>query len=724
MAYFCSEVFNAKIMNIIEKIRSARLVYKVKKISFKKTFICLQSLYSVVFLVAMVFLPGGCDKGSLQEGAGGASGGNGPTEGSLVPLVVHLEGSGVETRSIVSSSDSVLVAVFNNDARRYLDSFCRFSPSATALYQTTCTPGKKIVVVMSGYVASTLRLEDVLSYDSLLHQVVDLRQDDPLSPVCVGVSQVMVSDYAELRVEMEPVMSRIVLRNLRFDFSGKPYSGLARAENLKVFLVNVNTLSSLMKDAELSPCEWVNQGRLSEDDLGEFSSPDMLFRYSSRSIPVGSQVGVNASLYTYANPVYDYGGKMQFPTMMVIQCELGGLTYYWPIEVNTAEFQGGMEAAGGAGAAGAAGGAAGGAGTGGVGAGAGAAGQPPYQGESQGIERNRTYAFDITIRALGSSREGGAVSPSDIKIENVTREWVEQNEQIVVFSTDVADVSLNFEPRVEADEEFHDLNLFVFNEQGVLEEKRYIEFNPGVIKGNHVDLPVRLYNNCRYSFYCIANAGYSLKIVDEDELLRYKFPLSSPGEQVFGMPYAACARDYLITKSEPVKMEFERLFAKVNLRMDRSELDRDVKLYVKSAKLCNVARRATVFGESSVKEAADLFPQGYYFTGEDAAILNSNYGSKSNPLEFYLLENITGSTLNGQKDYCTYVELKLSYTSPDAYTPDGTFLIYRTYIHDNTGSLDIRRGNAYTVTISPSGDAISRRHSDSWMMDASAIVYK
>lgn len=693
-------------MKIIKKIRARRLDYKVKKISFKKTFICLQSLYSVVFLVAMVFLPGGCEKGSLQDGAGSESAVGGSTEGGLVPLVVHLEGSGVETRSIVSSSDSVLVAVFNNDARRYLDSFCRFSPSATALYQTTCTPGKKIVVVMSGYVASTLRLEDVLSYDSLLHQVVDLRQDDPLSPVCVGVSQVMVSDYAELRVEMEPVMSRIVLRNLRFDFSEKPYSGLARAENLKVFLVNVNTLSSLMKDAELSPCEWVNQGRLSEDDLEEFSSPDMLFRYSSRSIPVGSQVGVNASLYTYANPVYDYGGKMQFPTMMVIQCELGGLTYYWPIEVNTAEFQG---AAGGA-EAGA--------------AGAGAAGQPPYQGESQGIERNRTYAFDITIRALGSSREGGAVSPADIKIENVTRDWVEHNEQVVVFSTDVADVNLNFEPRVEDDEEFHDLNLFVFNEQGVLEEKRYVEFNPGVIKGNNVNFPVRLYNNCRYSFYCIANAGYSLKIVDEDELLRYKFPLSSPGEQVFGMPYAACTRDYLITKSEPVKLEFERLFAKVNLRMDRGELDRDVKLYVKSAKLCNVARRATVFGESYVKDAANLFPQGYYFTGEEAAILNSNYGSKSNPLEFYLLENITGSTLNGQKDYCTYVELKLSYTSPDAYTPDGTFLIYRTYIHDNTGSLDIRRGNAYTVTISPSGDAISRRHSDSWMMDASAIVYK
>ena len=272
-----------------------------------------------------------------------------------------------------------------------------------------------------------------------------------------------------------------------------------------------------------------------------------------------------------------------------------------------------------------------------------------------------------------------------------------------------------------------DINILVFNEDGQAEACLWETDNYG-----QKESVFNLSAGERYSFYACANFGRKIDIHNITDTQGITFHLSYPDELRAGIPMVACKTDVLITKETSIELVFERLMAKVSLRMDRSLLDDDVDMRVLSARIGNCPRQSKVFTENSLTEDSESFSLGFMRDEAECAVLNvSDKNGKSGTLSLYMLENMQGRFSEGNIEHCekvfgendprrhtcSYIEMKLSYISNKMYSLDEG-LIYRFYLGEDASSLDVERNCHYRVTIAPEGDGLS---DGGWRVDKTSL---
>lgn len=272
-----------------------------------------------------------------------------------------------------------------------------------------------------------------------------------------------------------------------------------------------------------------------------------------------------------------------------------------------------------------------------------------------------------------------------------------------------------------------DINILVFNEDGQAEACLWETDNY-----RRRESVVNLYEGQRYSFYACANIGRRIEVRNINDIHDITFHLSYPDELRAGIPMVACKTDVLITKETSIEMVFERLMAKVSLRMDRSSLNEDVDMRVLSARIGNCPRQSKVFTVNSLTEASQSFSLGFMRDEAECAVLNvSDKNGKSGTLSLYMLENMQGrfsgndvehcEKVFGENDprrhTCSYIEMELSYISNKIYSLDEG-LIYRFYLGEDASSLDVERNCHYRVTIAPEGDGLS---DGGWRVDKTSL---
>ncbi len=272
----------------------------------------------------------------------------------------------------------------------------------------------------------------------------------------------------------------------------------------------------------------------------------------------------------------------------------------------------------------------------------------------------------------------------------------------------------------------HDINLFVFNEYGVLEEKIYVEnYTEAVTSGG---IRLTLVRNCTYDVYACANTGYAVNAATVVELMSARHYIAYPDDYRNGLPMSGTCR-FTAGKDDIVDVPLVRLFAKVTICMDRSRLDDDVEMNVRSIRLGNCPKYSTIFSRNAIADTDGFFPAGFIRTESEVDILNTmDFDGKSGEVTLYILENMQGELLPGntsesmkyfpdgdaRSDYCSFAELSIEYLSPAAYSVPGEYLIYRFYIGTSPADFDVCRNTDYRVTISPSGDGLGE---DGWRIE-------
>ncbi|MCF0174751.1 MAG: hypothetical protein HUJ95_05350 [Bacteroidales bacterium] len=262
--------------------------------------------------------------------------------------------------------------------------------------------------------------------------------------------------------------------------------------------------------------------------------------------------------------------------------------------------------------------------------------------------------------------------------------------------------------------DIHDLNIFVFNDFGVLERSHYINRgSPDYDKDLEKDIEFNLLYGVTYSIYAMANLGYEVRVGSLEEMKQYEFPISYPGEMIAGMPLAGRLEKVLTNEDAVyVKIPLERLFARVDLSFDRSNLDKDVDMRIASAKIVYSPKMILVFGDSKPERSEQFFLAGHIFTEDGIWKLNNK--TVRDPLEIYILENMGMN--NG---YRPYLELYIEYLSDSLQTPTNEYLIYRAYLKDDGY---IRRNCVYPLTICPQGNGLGATpDTPTWAIDASAL---
>lgn len=271
------------------------------------------------------------------------------------------------------------ILTFNDDRLQRLDSYQRIEDFDGSSLHAESTEGDKIIFLYSGSQKGLYSWADICSYSSLRKIKCDLEKETRESPSMTGVCRCNAGTQG-VELEMTPLTCEIIVGHLKCDFSGKPYAGES-IHNAKFYLTNVNATSSLLEDSTSQTTRLINTGLLNEYDIRNFRDRSMIVQNAGTELTEGG-THLDTPLLCYSNK-----GDTTRNTRLVIEGEIEGEKYYWPIEVNN----------------------------------------------GKGVYRGHRYIYNITIRRKGVSDPDSILEPLAADIKFDIRKWQEKEEYQVGF---------------------------------------------------------------------------------------------------------------------------------------------------------------------------------------------------------------------------------------------------------------------------------------------------
>ena len=277
-----------------------------------------------------------------------------------------------------------------------------------------------------------------------------------------------------------------------------------------------------------------------------------------------------------------------------------------------------------------------------------------------------------------------------------------------------------------------DINLLIYNSEGLLEERRYLSGRQFSVEGGSVRVKTELLAEMPYDLFIAANLGYPLPALDRDAVETYRYYMAYPDEYTRGMPMSARLDGYISHGEPELVLPLVRTMARIDLNLDRSKLQSDVTFQVTSVHVGNGPSSVRLFGDSRAESATQVFAGGFSLEGRQVQALNIDQAPGiSGSVSLYLPENLQGDLLPAEDErdkvigegpyeqVCSYLEIRGSYHSDSWHTRAGEPLVYRFYLGEGPGNFDIFRNTACQVTVCLEGTALGE---DSWRVDKSRLI--
>jgi len=217
------------------------------------------------------------------------------------------------TRLTTAPADSVLtkltVCVYREDGT--LDAFTQ--QSAVDTVSIECTSLAKEVYVVSNYEFT----EPVLSKTALLEKVIHLEDNTTSSFVMVGSANLNLPSVKSVQVDMNRLLSRIVLKKINRDFP----SGVLATQSFKIkriYLRNAPSDINIGRDA--APASFVNTKNYSDNSL----------LYDEINSSLDNKKSDPTVHYLYCCPRQ---AGLALRTRLVIEASLGDKNYYYPVNL-------------------------------------------------------------------------------------------------------------------------------------------------------------------------------------------------------------------------------------------------------------------------------------------------------------------------------------------------------------------------------------------------------
>ena len=277
-----------------------------------------------------------------------------------------------------------------------------------------------------------------------------------------------------------------------------------------------------------------------------------------------------------------------------------------------------------------------------------------------------------------------------------------------------------------------DINLLIYNSEGLLEERRFLSGRQLSAADGTVRLKTGLLKGVPYDIFVAANIGYALPVLSRKDVETYRYHLAYPDEYSRGMPMSAHLDGYVNKGEAEVLLPLVRTMARIDVTVDRTKLDSDVSFQVTSVHVGNGPSSVRLFGDSRAESAAQVFAGGFSLEGKQVQALNIDQTTGvSGSVSLYLPENLQGDLLStqdergkvfseGQYDkVCSYLEIRGTYHSDSWHTRAGEPLVYRFYLGDGPGNFDIFRNTACKVTVHLEGTGLGE---EGWRVDKSRLI--
>ena len=277
-----------------------------------------------------------------------------------------------------------------------------------------------------------------------------------------------------------------------------------------------------------------------------------------------------------------------------------------------------------------------------------------------------------------------------------------------------------------------DINLLIYNAEGLLEERRYLSARQFTVEDGTIPLKTTLLTGAAYDIFVAANIGYALPALSRQAVDAYRFYFAYPDEYSRGIPMSARLDSYVSGGEAEVRIPLVRTMARIDLALDRTELRSDVTFQVTSVTIGNGPSSVLLFGDSKAESAIQVFSSGFTLEGRQVQALNiDQFPGVSGTVSLYLPENLQGDLLETDEEtekhftegpygqICSYLEIRGTYHSDNWHTRAGEPLIYRFYLGDGPGNFDVYRNTACQVTVHLQGSGLEE---DGWRVDKHSLI--
>ena len=277
-----------------------------------------------------------------------------------------------------------------------------------------------------------------------------------------------------------------------------------------------------------------------------------------------------------------------------------------------------------------------------------------------------------------------------------------------------------------------DINLLIYNEEGLLEERRFLSARQFSVENGAIPVKTTLLTGVPYDIFVAANLGYALPALSRQDVESYRYYMAYPDEYSRGMPMSGRLDGFVSEGETEVRIPLVRTMARIDLVLDRTELRSDVTFLVTSVTVGNGPSSVRLFGDSKAEGATQVFSGGFTLDGRQVQALNIDQSpGVSGRVSLYLPENLQGDLLDTDDEtekqfsegpygrVCSYLEIRGSYHSDTWHSRAGEPLIYRFYLGDGPGNFDVFRNTACQVTVHLQGTGLDE---EGWRVDKSRLI--
>lgn len=303
-------------------------------------------------------------------------------------VTIHLASS---TKTVVEQNqqqdnaiNTLDVFIFNNTTSSNgvsgeLDTYQRFEGSDLSSVQLTSTTGPKVVcVVANSHIGDFSGVTQIGTFKELS----TLLKNEMLGSFTMyGEVEHEFELTNRVSVTLSRFVSRVAVTSIKTKFEGTSYQGQT-LKNCKLFLVNAHGDKIVFDNGNTSAPIVLNEAALVEEDVNSTAQEGLLMD------AIDGEIGSEG--HTLAHYFYTYSNETQntsTSTKVVLQGDLNGVTYYYPVLIN----------------------------------------QPDYGYSAEnghyGVGRNNTYSYTITVTRPGSDDPNIPLVPGAVELTLDVQDW-------------------------------------------------------------------------------------------------------------------------------------------------------------------------------------------------------------------------------------------------------------------------------------------------------------
>lgn len=246
-----------------------------------------------------------------------------------------------QTAANESAINSCQVFVFRSDSGKLDASTYAGSLTASGEYSVKlkCTAGaRKIYAVVNGLKDYTSTIKDETSLKAL---ATDLKDNSVSSLFMVGsVSATLAEGACSVAVNVKRAAASVVLKKISVDMESAAYKGAGLFKVKKVYLLNVCGRTNFALDTKPSAVAldyWYAKLAEETDSAKKALITDDLA--TAVTIENGKSSSTEYTYYAYPNNCAHSTSKTfsQRATLLVVEAQLDGETYYYPLKLNSLE---------------------------------------------------------------------------------------------------------------------------------------------------------------------------------------------------------------------------------------------------------------------------------------------------------------------------------------------------------------------------------------------------